>query len=122
VTVAVSGAVALVGVWLGKLWERQSSDSAWWRERRLAASTELLSRSQSFISLAQELISSSREASSPDAELPADQKKKHRVELEPRLASLYEQAMVVYLIAPNEVAQQGLKLYSAAGLAASTIY
>jgi hypothetical protein len=51
-TAAVSGSVALIGVWLGKRWERDSSNRAWWRERRLAVCSEFISAAHDLASYA----------------------------------------------------------------------
>ena len=42
VTYGVPGLIALLGVALGKFWERRSGTTSWRRDRRLAAYTELL--------------------------------------------------------------------------------
>jgi hypothetical protein len=42
---AVSGLIALLGVWLGKRWERRTSLESWIRDRRLSAYARLLTAS-----------------------------------------------------------------------------
>jgi hypothetical protein len=49
---AVPGAIALIGVYLGKLWEHRGGTASWRRDRRLAAYSDALATAQAFWALA----------------------------------------------------------------------
>jgi hypothetical protein len=52
VTFGVPGALALLGVWLGKLWERRGGAASWRRDQRLNAYAQLLDTSHALWSQA----------------------------------------------------------------------
>jgi hypothetical protein len=48
ITYGVPGAITLIAVWVGKLWERSSGTASWQRDQRLAAYADVLSTAHAF--------------------------------------------------------------------------
>jgi hypothetical protein len=109
----VSGVIALVGVWLGKLWERRGGTEAWRRDQRLAAYAGMLGSVQGVVAATVDLYQ-------------ADDARKATLEPEVDLAmtEVRRQKARVELLGPDDASSAGgawyLSLLALVAAASST--
>lgn len=95
ITYGVPGAIALLGVWLGKAWERRSAIGNWRRDRRLEAYSRLL-----------EVISASRHAAIRMWSRETDEGRLDEAnEIVTAESPLYHLVGQILLLGPDDVAQ-----------------